>query len=564
MDNKIKKLVEKGILIAGVLNREEDGFVSADRIDDVDEILRLEQEGKEIYFATKSMGRSIFTINKDGQIENYKGVDSGLGGGENFVTGMTDTRFVIIDNPISGKRHEISLRTEPDSRGRRKAEVRFKGASPLEDLEEEADVNEDLFKMGVKVPYLKSVREYSPKVAAKLGLPVHIDGDYSDLEEASDYSEEARKRKEKISLNSNIEYVDELKPGKRPELLMEYFKRLGLLERPELITFIEEEAKISKKSDLTVEDAIGMIDKSYSLGQRYGQAVRILESPFRIADIQGYIENGDVESLDAIADFTESTLPECNEGKGFELVFANQFGKNVAIMFNNGWMFKNFAHRQDYSLTGEMCDDSYMSLKQAVANINNPDPNKVQGMIEQYNEYYKNQIIFASSMVKTLQDEMEVRGKQDSEISMVLDEFVDSLVNNINIDEMAEYFGRPKEVVIKSVMDFLDTSKVIKYDKETLPDRYEYEEGKRDYVLELAKKIRPTPEFDDSVVNANIGYRDYYRTVADKLSNRLKLRLLSEGYINIGVDTDSIKDAEEIVMRGMEQKTNDGKNHDIK
>ena len=211
MDSKIEKLVKKGILITGVLKRDEEGFVTVERFTDLEELKQREAQGEELYYATLSMGRSIFTINENGEIENYKGVDSCLTGDENVVVGLTDTRFIIIQNPVSGSMHEISLRTEPAQNGKRTCEFRFKGTSPLEDLEEEADKNADLNKIGVKVPKIKMVREYSIEKAKKLGLPYHIPGDYSDLEDATNASDvfESRRRKEKIAKNQSIFYIDE-------------------------------------------------------------------------------------------------------------------------------------------------------------------------------------------------------------------------------------------------------------------------------------------------------------------------------------------------------------------
>ena len=70
----LKKLIEKGILICG-RKYEEDGIVRFERIDasKIEEIPE-EQRG----YATLSMGRAIFTIDKDGKVHNYKGVDSNL------------------------------------------------------------------------------------------------------------------------------------------------------------------------------------------------------------------------------------------------------------------------------------------------------------------------------------------------------------------------------------------------------------------------------------------------------------------------------------------------------
>lgn len=76
MDSRLESLVEKDILLAGIITRTEDDFIAFQRIYDIEELKRLEAEGKELGFATKTMGRAIFKVNEAGRVENYKGVDS--------------------------------------------------------------------------------------------------------------------------------------------------------------------------------------------------------------------------------------------------------------------------------------------------------------------------------------------------------------------------------------------------------------------------------------------------------------------------------------------------------
>lgn len=140
--------------------------------------------------------------------------------------------------------------------------------------------------------------------------------------------------------------------GLRPEKTSEYFRRIGVIDSEEFKIFAE-------KNHFTVNDFIEYVDKSYSLGQRYGQAVRIMESPFRISDLEYYVENNDISAIQDIVEFTQETQ---GTEVAFENIFAKQMGTNIALMMNKGWMCENFVHRQDYSLTGEMCDDSYFSL----------------------------------------------------------------------------------------------------------------------------------------------------------------------------------------------------------
>lgn len=557
MDSKIEKMIKRGILIAGVLTRDEEDFVTAERVDDLEALKEREAQGKELYYATSSMGRSVFTINRQGEIENHKGVDSNLTGNENVVVGLTDTHFVGIPNPVTGSMHEISLRTEPSKNGERTCEFRFRGTSPLEDLEEEADRNEDLSRIGVKVPKLTMVKEYSREKAKKLGLPYHIPGKYSDLEEKTKLTdvEEVKKRKEKISNNESLVYVDELEDGYRPMLLREYFEIYGLFDNPEIIKFIEEENAATGRKDVSVEDAISSIDRSYSLGQRYGQGIRILGSPFRISDIQGYINDKDKESLDLIADFTESMLPEDKKGLGFETVFAETIGKNVAMLINGGWYVNNAMHRQDFDLSGAMCDDAYDELSQVVEKYNKIDDlGKREGMISEAKKKYIEQIHFVASTVKILQDAMAVRGKTEDEIQGVFETYVDSFVSNLDFEKIAGRIGSTREEVAAALTDYLDVTKVVEHDKEAIPADYPFEEESRDYTLEMARRYRPHAEYSDSVINANQSFNGFYRELSEGITQKLRLRQLSDTYKDIKIIDEELRDADKLLGRGLEDK----------
>ena len=557
MDSKIEKMVKRGILIAGVLTRDEEDFVTAERVDDLEALKEREAQGEELYYATSSMGRSVFTINRQGEIENHKGVDSNLTGNENVVVGLTNTHFVGIPNPVSGSMHEISLRTEPSQNGVRTCEFRFRGTSPLEDLEEEADRNEDLSRIGVKVPKLTMVKEYSREKAKKLGLPYHIPGKYSDLEEKTKLTdvEEVRKRKEKISNNESLEYVDELEDGYRPMLLREYFELYGLFDNPEIIKFIEEENATTGRKDISVEDAISSIDRSYSLGQRYGQGIRILGSPFRVSDIQGYINDKDKEALDLIADFTESMLPEDKKGLGFETVFAETMGKNVAMLLNGGWYVNNAMHRQDFDLSGAMCDDAYDELSQVVERYSKIDnPGKREGMISEAKKQYIEQIHFVASTVKILQDAMTVRGKTEEEIQGVFETYVDSFVSNLDFEKIAGRIGSTREGVVAALTDYLDVTKVVEHDREAIPADYPFEEGTRDYTLEMARRYRPHAEYSDSVINANQSFNGFYRELSEGITQKLRLRQLSDTYKDTKITDEELRDADKLLGRGLEDK----------
>lgn len=519
--SKIKELLEKGILIGGIITKNQEGFISFERINNIQELLEKEAGGYEIGFATKTMGRAIFIINENGEIENYKGVDSQLGENENALTSKTGTNTAKIPNPIYEGHHQIVLKSTPKEKGRREYEVRFMGTSPLEDLEIEADVNSKIRKFGVKVPKIISVKEFPKKLAFKLGLPTAVKGDYEELRKKSKYADEDRQRKENLK-KIGIKYFDALQQGERPELLIEYFERLGLLEDERFEEFINNERKIIDNNSIGILDFIKHIDSSYSLGQRYGQATRIVGSPFRISDLEGFIVENNVEAIEDIIQFSQITIPECSD-KGFsvEELFARQMGTNIALLINNGWILENFVHRQDYNLAGEMCDDSYVNMNEKlIALEKESDQGKREALVEEYKKLFLAQIHFMASNVKVLEQEMRLRGVEEDDISSLIDLYSKSFIESLDIEEVAKSMEWKVEEVKDLFINYFDTSKdAYIYDITNLPEDYIIDnKNRRDYVLELASKERGEKGivYDDAILLASQENQDFYRNISEK------------------------------------------------
>ena len=77
-----QQLVLNNILTPGVYRKEEGNIVfDSISIEEYQNRIRLGTDEKIAYY-TRSMGRGIFTIGSNGEIINYKGVDSGLNSGE--------------------------------------------------------------------------------------------------------------------------------------------------------------------------------------------------------------------------------------------------------------------------------------------------------------------------------------------------------------------------------------------------------------------------------------------------------------------------------------------------
>ena len=186
------------------------------------------------------------------------------------------------------------------------------------------------------------------------------------------------------------------------------------------------------------------------MGQRYGQMIRKVESPFRIAEIEYYVKQKNIEAIQNIVGFMESMYPS---RVPMENYFAKQMGTNLANLLNNNWECKNFMHRQDYTLAGEMCDDAYRCVSSLENEIDNeieqhPSIREVRKRAVRIKAL--SQVYFLSSTVKYLQDEMRLRGKTKEEIDSVLKDFLDNFVENLDLEKVSN-----------NLFGCLDSSKVI-------------------------------------------------------------------------------------------------------
>ena len=124
MNLEIKRLIETGTIICGRIIKE-DGIIQFERVEpsQIDSIPE-EERG----FATASMGRAIFTIDKDGSIHNFKGVDSHLSTSEIGLMDLMNAKSIEYVPRAEG--YKVSAVVFND----KKPEIRINGTSPLEDI----------------------------------------------------------------------------------------------------------------------------------------------------------------------------------------------------------------------------------------------------------------------------------------------------------------------------------------------------------------------------------------------------------------------------------------------
>ena len=464
MEENILALIETGSMIGGKLTFQ-DGFAIFKRLP-IEELKQFSED--ERAYATTAMGRAVFQLGTDGKIINYKGVDSHL---DNREMGLIDKVGAIPINITKNNEnytessYPLNLVLFLDKDGKPRADIRIRGASPLEDLEIEADINSRMQTAGIKLPKIDRVGEFSQEFLENFGLPTYVNGDFSEFD--SDYEQEDIARKSYLKAIMGDKYKEQVIQGKRPERVSEYLKKLEVVSNPEVEAFL-------KVHNCTIKAFSDYVDKEYSRGQRYGQAIREVDSPFRIADFELLLgDEKNLPKIEAMVKFTEKYHPD---RVPFENYFAKQLGKNLGNMMNNGWECENFSHRQDYSITGEMCDDSYVYAPKELDKLDELEylgKQKLQTAtsqkeIDKANDQigmskagktklrlkYVAQIYSLGSNIKILQEEMKMRGKSKEEIDSVLTDFLDSFHQTLDIEKASvKITDRPD--TIKKALEIL-------------------------------------------------------------------------------------------------------------
>ena len=489
MDLEIKKLIDNGTIICGRIIKE-NGIVRFERIDP-SQIENVPED--ERGFATASMGRAIFTIDKDGTIHNFKGVDSHLSTSELGPIDLVNARFIEYTPRTDG--YKVSAVVFND----KKPKISINGTSPLEDIEIEGDINKRLARMGIKVPIIRYIREIPQDFSIKYGLPIKIDGSLDDFK--SDYAVEDDKRKERLEEIYGSNYSQELGKNQRPESMREYLQRIGFLSSPDVQADIE-------SLGYSMEDFIGAVDSSYSRGQRYGQAERIMGSPFRISDLETCIANGNKEQLQTIMDFTET------QNSNFTERLAEVFGKNIATLMSNGWECENLIHRQDFSLTGEFCDDSYFDIFERQAKMKEKYKTELNKayilLMREIKRKYTGQVMHIASCIKVVQNAMSITGRSQEEIDGILETFVENFTNNLDLQKIGQLFQIDENSIEEILMrEFRTeqnwTEKMARHDRE---------EG---LVM------------DKAIYNSHIGNEKFYAKVSGMIIERIRTRQIQTG-----------------------------------
>ena len=488
MNIEIKKLIETGTIICGrIIN--ENGIIRFERVDPFQiESIPEDERG----FATTSMGRAIFTIDKDGTIHNFKGVDSHLSTSELGPMDLVNAKSIEYAPRENG--YKVSAVVFND----KKTEIRINGTSPLEDIEIEGDINKRLADMGVKVPTISYIKEIPQDFSIKYGLPIKVDGSLDEFE--SDYAVEDDERKKRLGVIYGANYSQELGENQRPETMREYLQRIGFLSSSKVQADIE-------SLGYSMQDFIEAVDSFYSRGQRYGQAERTMGSPFRISDLETCIANGNIEQLQAIMDFSEM------QNNDFAKQLAETFGKNIATLMNNGWECENLIHRQDFSLTGEFCDDSYFDIfekQEEMKEKYKSEPYKAEALMNEIRRKYTGQVMHIVSCIKVVQQAMEMIGKEPKEVDSILETYIESFTSNLDLKKVSEIFQIDESQVVETLMN-------------------EFRAG-QNWTEKMAGQDRKEGlVMDEAIYNSHIGNEEFYAKVSEMITERIKDKEVSKG-----------------------------------
>lgn len=377
----IKKLVELEVVIPGVFEGTV-GNITYYPISIEEYIRRIENNDIQgIAYNTRTMGRGIFTFDEKGQVVNYKGVDSKLEHSKSIAVASTEGEIESVNNQESYGINIIHFvdRSMRASHGKSRLEFRVKGASQYQNLLYEKLKRDFIEKKDgrrlIKLPHLDFPTPLSEEICERFDLPrvVDVTDDFLTTIDEQSYAGYCLSQ----MTQNGIQYT------KRNQLWREYFeeRHSERLEDEQLMQVVEKE------------------DSTYGLGATFGQSTRELGNPFRIMELEYFLRQNNIEALDAILDYTTKSPDD------FMKDYATISGQNAAGFINLKLAINNFEHRQDFPLSGEICDDAFDDVSK---HIDNQNPTRED--IYKRTQYYYQIYIFATNM-KILEDAFKATGR---------------------------------------------------------------------------------------------------------------------------------------------------------
>ena len=515
-------------------------------------------------YYTKSMGRGIFSIGADGKFVNFKGVDSQLQ--NNQLVNNTATKSYNIS---STNDYNLAFIYFGYDKG---FDIRVTGASAIKNLEKEIKKLYELKSTGsdlLKLPDITNIIELDNEFCRNHGIPMIISITNDEKEEFNekqqamlDIESDAREAigEENFRVNSNT----------RGEKWREFFSRVAEEQGITYEEYLENIAKkLSEKIDLPVsmqelEKGINYLDDKYALGQKFGQATRIVENPFRITDLQAEIiktmniseqsnEQKQIgqKKLKEMILFSSKCLGLKN-GQEYLLKYAEIMGKNVAGLLNEEWMYNNWAHRQDFSLSGELCDDAFekVSFYEETGlseNQGNVSDKHKQEMTQQKKKYFNQIYLFASNM-KIIEDAYKIAGLEIP--SNYRETFIDNIFGNLTMDKkikLVERVKSTKNMDILSdiyeinpkyirIMDKETGKKIVDIDIQNSESVYKNFEGYEEYINSFHALLIGKIQGDTTQADTMKPIAKEFLESAKRISENEKARNITSGQQELRVN----------------------------
>ena len=526
---KMQKLVNSNTIIPGIF-KEESGVkvytpITQEKYGEMIENGEIDN----IAYNTYSMGRGIFTVGENGEVINFKGVDSGLKDVDNIAVGKVNAEIYDISEMLGYDSHYgITVISFPPYLT---SEIRVRGASQFQNLLNEKQKLDEIMEKDtkgiIKLPKILEVKPFSAEFCIKAGLPK--------VEEITEEFIEELSQKHKTEMENTGGIL-----GNYAFVCLDYMKKIGMpidVKNQSWEAFFAELSeedfdKIKNIQGLSM--AIEKQDINYELGAAFGQTTRLLENPFRIMDLSYFVDNKKSDSVQAILDYTRGQYD-----KDYISLYAENMAKNIAGFMNLGLAYNNWAHRQDFALSGEMCDDAYDDVSKSLSyskNISEEDKNYKQ-ILKNKTMYYNQIYLFASNM-KVIEEAYKTAGIDVPE--SYKDIFIDTFIENIqDRDETL------KEIISDSSRSFEDILKICGGDG-AINNFKGYEDYIADFRNRLVEKSKEFVKTDsDYEISTNaIGKRTVNKEITLKDTAQKQTNSDTREYENpnIGLDTKNIED----------------------
>ena len=400
----MKRLVKLGVVIPGTFEGTA-GNIIYSPISIEEYMERIENDDTaNIAYNTRTMGRGIFTLDENGQIINYKGVDSKLENSDSIAVQSTEGK---IENVNGQDSYGINImhfvdRSSRDGFDKSRLEFRVKGASQYQNLLVEKIKNNDIRKRDkrglIKLPPLDYPTPLTAEMCERFDLPrtIEVTDRFLATIDHKSYAGYCLSQMEQNGIPFET----------RNQLWVEYFAQYHK----------------EKLADEQLMQVIEREDSTYGLGATFGQSTRVLENPFRIMELQYYMRHNDIDALDAILEYSSQS------NSGILSNYADVAAKNAAGFMNLKLAFTNFEHRQDYPISGEICDDAFDDVSDSLYKINPSREDAFKRM-----QYYSQVYIFATNM-KIIEDAYRLTGREvpDNYKKNFVETFYDSLEDKAN------------------------------------------------------------------------------------------------------------------------------------